>query len=98
MSDKHSQQREYDTQMIVFCYYLQLPVERALYFDRSEDEIKWKEWSFKILAYASKKGYKEVLLTKCKLGSDKKEEWTTSEKAYYVLMQAAWTQLNIMVL
>ncbi len=70
-------------------------VMKTLHFD-GEDETKWDTWRFKMLAYAGKKGHKEAFLTDYKFGEDK-EKWSDKEKANKVLMEAAWSQIALMV-
>ena len=67
----------------------------ALYFD-GEDQTKWEAWSFKMLAYADKKGHEEFFTEEFKFGEDKKK-WDEEEKANHVLKKAAWSQLALMV-
>jgi hypothetical protein len=67
----------------------------SLHFD-GEDATKWEVWSFKMLAYAAKKGHKAAFLTDYQLGADE-EKWTEAEKVKKVLMEAAWSQLALMV-
>jgi hypothetical protein len=67
----------------------------ALHFD-GEAATKWEVWLFKMLAYAAKKGHKAAFLTDYQLGADE-TKWTEAEKAKKVLMEAAWSQLALMV-
>ena len=61
-----------------------------------EDESKWHDWSFKMLAYAHKKGYKEAFLTSFTFGSDK-SHWSIEEKANKKMQKDAWAQLAFML-
>jgi hypothetical protein len=70
-------------------------MSNALYFD-GKDDSKWDAWAFKMLAYASKKGHKQVFLKDFKLSKDE-DNWTDTKKAQKVLMEAVWLQLTLMV-
>ena len=68
----------------------------ALYFD-GKDDSKWDAWAFKMLAYAAKKGHKQAFLKDYVFASEDEEDWTEDEKSQKVLMEAAWSQLALMV-
>ena len=68
---------------------------KALNFD-GEDEKLWGAWSFKMLAYAAKKGHEEAFTTEYKFGEDK-EKWSDDMKANKVLNDAAWSQIALSV-
>jgi hypothetical protein len=57
---------------------------------------RWKDWEFKIMARAGKKGHKEAFVTDCKLSVDK-DNCTEAEQEHEKLMTAAWSQLAFVV-
>ena len=69
--------------------------ESALYFDGS-DVTKWPDWQFKMLAYAAKKGHKKAFLEDLEVPSDK-STWSEDNKTDHELMEAAWSQLALVV-
>jgi hypothetical protein len=57
-----------------------------------EDESKWHDWSFKMLAYAHKKGYEEAFHNTYTFPKDQ-DKWSAEDKANKKMQKDAWAQL-----
>ena len=68
---------------------------KSLYFNGT-DEAKWPTFSFKMLAYAAKKGWKKAFLEKYD-HPDARKDWDEDDEENYDLEVNAWSQLALAV-
>lgn len=68
---------------------------KSLYFNGT-DEAKWPTFSFKMLAYAAKKGWKKAFLEKYDY-PDARKDWDEDDEENYDLEVNAWSQLALAV-